>query len=170
MENEWYIYKVTIRNQLTSLLPTMFFNVILLFIFIYLEFNLIAIFFTLLFFILIDTLPTILVHLNYLKHNGNLVLKINPKKKSLIYITTHDSFEYKFDDILLIEYIRSSTFHSGKFSFGQYRYCRFLFKDKKRLVITSLMIKNIDQIFEDLFGRKIECSGKKILCFIDEGD
>jgi hypothetical protein len=146
-------FKITLRQQILMLLPLILKNGIafgIMYYFIGMELHTLIIVF-LIFFIL-DILPTLIVHIQYLFKNWKSVLTINNENKKLTYVSRFDNLEYSFDDILSFQHIASYGGGTGVYSFGEYRYFKILFKDNKQIIITCLMINNIKTTLEKLLG------------------
>src|ERR1700722_16265185 len=60
-----------------------------------------------LFFFLVDVVPTILVHVQYLKENWRAALDINKELKTLSYKSPKISLEYHFGDIVSLLQVSS---------------------------------------------------------------
>lgn len=102
-------------------------------------------------FFLFDILPTIIVHVQYLKANWEAVLIINREHQTLTYTGPQGSLSYHFSDIAGLE--RVVSYGDGAwYSFSEYRYYRIIFLDGKQIVITSLMIPDIQFTLERNFG------------------
>ncbi len=116
-------------------------------------------------FLLIDTLPTLIVHTQYwLKNHGSTFI-IDTQTKELMYGMPKKQVSYSFNDISLLQYFRSLGKGSGWHSFGEYRYYKIIFKDKTEIVITCLMINDIENTLEMLLRMKAERHAK-VLCLI----
>lgn len=102
---------------------------------------------------LLDILPTLLVHCQYLIRNWGATLIINKDLETVKYISSSENLTYKFEDIDHLEHIASYG-GGGWYSFGQYRYFKIVFKDGKSVIVTCLMVKDIKLIFETLLGIK----------------
>jgi hypothetical protein len=156
-------FKVTIKNQLAQLsgLISVYLAIGVMF---YLFFGLslrppIAYIFMAMF--LFDILPTLLVHIQYYKANMGVVLDIDKQLRRIGYITTNGVFSYRFDEIEF--FVRCDSRLSGGWnSFSGYRYYKIIFRDKREIYITSLMIRRIKYVLEPLLGRKPDVKGRLI--------
>ena len=72
-----------------------------------------------------------------------------------------------FDDLLSFHYVASygAGKNTGYYSFGDYRFCKFIFKDNIEVIITCLMVNNIQNNIESLLGIKAD-KKLKIFAFI----
>src|SRR5688500_16226859 len=105
-----YIFKSSLKQQLILLTPALIkYGVVIgayLFFFgfhmqtpIYL--------YAFLFFFLIDLLPTIILHVQYLKENSKAVLLVNRQTQKIVYKKSHKTVTYAFHDIIDFQYIAS---------------------------------------------------------------
>lgn len=110
-----------------------------------------------LWFILADILPTILVHIQYYKANRGVTFEIYREIRELRYTTENENLTYKFDDI--VSFVQVISYGAGGwFSFRDYRYFEIVFKDEKRIFVTSLLIKDIKYVLE---GYLLRAANKK---------
>ena len=108
------------------------------------------------FLFLIDILPTIVVHIQYLVKNWRSVLTIDTEKKILRYERSGTSLERSFDQINSMHYYGSYGRGSGVYSFESYRYVRIVLNDGSQIIITCLMVNNVEKRLEGLTGIKME--------------
>ena len=107
-----------------------------------------------LFFFIFDILPALILHLQYLHENLGSSLIINKADEKILYQKRHFVNRQSFDDIVSFELISSfggGRFNAGWYAFGEYRYCRISFKDNSKMIITCLMINDINNTLESLF-------------------
>ena len=114
----------------------------------------------------IDILPTIIVHTQYWLKNHKAIFKINTVSKELSYEIPEKNLRYSFADIASLEYYWNFGKGSGWNSFGQYRYYKIIFKDNTQIVITCLMINDIENTLEILLRMEAE-KHEKVLCLIE---
>ncbi len=163
-----YIFKTTLKQQIILLAHLLFIWVALILGIVYIlksRLDNIAAFYTFLFVFLTDTLPTIIVHTQYWLKNRNVILILNTGMKELVCKTPIKQFKYSFSDIISMDYYRNLGKGSGWNSFSMYRYYRIVFKDKTEVVITCLMINDIENTLEMLLRIKAE-RHSKLLCLI----
>jgi hypothetical protein len=148
------VFKLTIRNQLNALtnlfirwmiiFPLLWFGV-------HMHFQSAVDIGLYLLFFLIDMLPTLLVHIQYVRWNWKAKLIVNRESASLRYQSPTQVLEYKFEDITLLQHVA----HPGsgvRFSFGGYRYFKIGFKDGEEIMVTWLMMPDIAYRMEMLLG------------------
>jgi hypothetical protein len=116
-------------------------------------------------FSIIDTLPALIVFIQYWLKNRRSVLTIDTDKRNLLYETPAQQFAYSFDDISNLDYYRALGKGSGMHAFGEFRYYRLTFKDKTEIIVTCIMIGHIEYIFESLLGIKAERHAE-LVCFL----
>lgn len=170
MESYIYKYQITLKQQFIILTPVIF----IITFFIGYGFYLFSInnldnkayIFVFIFYFLIDMLPTIIVHIQYWIKNHGVIFIINTETKELHYKTSQKQLKYSFNDIASLQYYRSLGKNSGWHSFGQYRYYKIIFTDKTEIVITCLMINNIENTLEMLL-RIVAEKHTKVLCLIE---
>jgi hypothetical protein len=94
-----------------------------------------------------DIVPTLLVHIQYYRANKDAVLDINRELRTISYETPRETLSYHFDDIG--SFVRVDSWGAGAwYSFAEYRYYKITFTDKKEIIITSLMIRDIKSVLE----------------------
>jgi len=108
------------------------------------------------FLFLIDILPTIVVHIQYLIKNWKCVLTIDTEKRILRYGRPGTSREYSFDGIHSLHYYVSYGRGTGVYSFESYRYVRIILNDGSQIIITCLMVNKIEKRLEQLTGIEME--------------
>lgn len=162
-----YRYKVTLRQQLTLLFPmiVLYIGLIIGGYLLAFRFDRLAVVITFLFFFFIDTLPTIIVHVQYWIKNHDAVLILDTGTKELSYESKKQHLKYSFSYICSLQYYRPYGKGSGWHSFGQYRYYKIIFNDKTELNITCLMINDIENTIEMLLRMKAE-KHFKLVCVI----
>ena len=146
-------FRITIKQQILMLLPLILKNGILFGVLIYFfgaEPKIIIIIF--LIFFLLDILPTIILHIQYLFKNRKATLIVDKEKRKLTYINRSENLEYSFDEILFIQHFASYGGGTGVYSFGEYKYFMIKFKNDKQIIITCLMINNIKKRLELLLN------------------
>ena len=115
--------------------------------------------------LILDTLPSILLHINYYKANNGVTLTIN-KDENLLFYDSKDRFiESSLSKISCICLILSTVYYTGRHSFGQYRYCKIVLIDGTEIVINCLMINDIENTLVDLLDVK-PLVERRLLCFI----
>ncbi len=118
-----------------------------------------------LFLFLFYLLPTIALHVQYFSRNKTTFLKIDKDKK--LFSISNDGIEsiFNFSDIKKIKFFGSYGKGTGLYSFGEYRYCEIILNDKLGLIITCLMVNNIETRLKDEFGIELE-KKYKVFAFI----
>ena len=110
-------------------------------------------------FSLIDLLPLFILHIQYYIRNKNSILTINRTDRFFIYKEKEAEKLFHFNEILFIKCITSygnGKISPGWYSFGQYRYCKIGLKNHEEIIITSLMVPDIDQTLEWMLGIRAE--------------
>jgi hypothetical protein len=102
-------------------------------------------------FFILDILPALLVHFQYLSKNNGAVLTIDRTSHDLTYKNDTLDFKYQFGDIEAMEHVASYGGGSW-YSFSEYRYFKIQFKDKNEIYVTCLMISDIKNVLETILG------------------
>jgi len=103
-------------------------------------------------FVILDILPTLLVHIQYYQANKGAVLDIDSTLHRIRYVIAKQTLTYNFEDIE--SFVRMDSWGTGIwYSFAEYRYYKLTFTDKNEIIVTSLMIKNIEYVLEPLLNR-----------------
>jgi len=161
-------FTVTTKQQLLLLTHVFFTNACLILGSLYiLKISLLSLGFMIVFalFFFIDTLPTIILHIQYWIKNGDAILVVDTESKQLTYEQFNKRLSYCFGDIDHLEYYRSYGKGSGWNSFGQYRFYKVIFRDNAQIIVTCLMINNIENTFEMLI-RMNSTKHFKVLCLV----
>ena len=169
MGNYIYKFKIETKQQVIILMPMITFWILIVIIRIYFsKYPLLSIGFIIIFPIifLIDSLPAIIMHIQYLLKNRKSVLILNTESKELIFESQgKEKLAYSFNDIISLDYYRSYGKGSGWHAFGQYRYYKITFIDKKEIIITCLMINDIENTIEMLL-RMGATKHVRLVCFL----
>ena len=162
-----HIFKNSIQQQIRLLFPLVFLYFLIIAASYFFKFNLNnkGFLYVLIFILLADTLPTIIVHIQYLIANSGAILQINTESKEILYKTSKITVEKPFSDIISFKYYRSYAKRSGWHSFGQYRYYKIIFTDKTKIVITCLLINDIENTLENLLRLSAE-KRVRLVCFL----
>ena len=169
MESHIYRYKITLKQQAILLSHMVIIWIGLMVGCVYLlkiNLNNIAFIYIAIFCLLIDTIPTVILHTQYWIKNHEVVFLINTDVKELQYETPTKQLKYSFTDITSLQYYRNLGKGSGWNSFGEYRYYKIIFNDEIEIIITCLMINDIENTLEMLLCMKAE-EHAKLLCLIE---
>lgn len=110
---------------------------------------------TLIFFI-IDILPTLIIHIQYLIANHHSILEIDTSQKVLIYISPKKNVIYPFQEIKSLIYFNNYGNNTGFYSFAEYKFFRIIFNDGNFINVTCLMMKNIKNELPQLLNIQSE--------------
>lgn len=160
-------FKITLKQQMIILFPAFFVNVFLIVgSFYVMKFSITDFMIGYTFYFFIDMLPTIILHIQYWFKNHGAILNIDTDADNISYEKSNRQYQYSFSDIEALHYYRNLGKGSGWNSFGQYRYYKIIFHDRNEIVITCLMINNIENTLEGLLKMKAETHAK-LLCLIE---
>lgn len=116
------------------------------------------------FIFIFDTLPSIVLHLQYLARNKKVELIIK-KDGSITYKRFNKTINFSVDDINCLQYFVSYGRKTGVYSSAIYRYYKIILNDKTELIITCLMMNDIENTLEMLIHMKGE-KQLKFICFL----
>ena len=153
-------FKITINQQLLILFPFLSINfvVILGYYLIFREDPINALIVLLFLFVfIINVLPVLILHLQYLIKNWKSILKIDTEKSLIIYQKDKNSLKYSFNDIETLKFYATHGHISKRgsslwYTFDPYRFYKITFRDQEEIIITCLMINNIENTLEQLLG------------------
>ncbi len=114
---------------------------------------------------LFDTLPALILHVQYLNKNYKAEFSINTIDRTFSYLSKQEEKKYSFSEIKLLEYYVSYARKTGIYSFARYRYYKIVLTNGDVIVVTCLMINDIENTIESLLRIKAE-KELKVLCFI----
>lgn len=120
-----------------------------------------------LFLLVFSTIPTLCLHIQYYLKNRQAVFSIDCQSETLFYVQKNVSLHYHFNDIKKIERVASYGKGTGVYSFSEYRYYNIILNDDTKIVITCLMINDIEKTLKNLLKREIE-KKFKLLAFISK--
>jgi len=151
------VYRITLKQQLLLLTPAIiiygFLGAVYLFFF---GLSLPTPIYLYAFLVLfgIDLLPASILHIQYLVKNSKAELIINRQTRRISYSNGTENLDYCFDDLRELYCVASygGGRNTGYYSFGDYRFCKLIFKDDVEIVITCLMVNNIQHTLESLLG------------------
>jgi hypothetical protein len=138
------IHRITIFRHLKFLFRAIFVLLCIIGIFIYEIFwggNIKSIEIIMIVVFMIGVLPSLILHVNYLKVNGNQKLKIDLHKQELLLLDKEWS-TIKFKDINYIEIHQVETVRSIPYS--KYYYYKIIKHDDSSIIITCLLIDNLN--------------------------
>jgi hypothetical protein len=163
-----YKFTVTLKQQLLLLIqPVCAYIFILTGLYLYsheLSFRTSEI--AIIFIFLSDTLPALILHVQYLLKNSGTLLFIDEVNRTVTYENSNNKVEHiTFNDIDSLEYYVSSVRNTGIYSFARYRFFKMILKNGNELIITCLMVNDIQNTLELLLHSKAE-KKLKIICFI----
>lgn len=107
------------------------------------------------FFFIVNLLPVLILHLQYLGINNNSIFILNIPDKKLVYQRKGRHIDADFAEIESLQYYGSYGRNSW-YTFGEYEFCKILLSNKKEIIITSLMMKEVKANLENKFSLKAE--------------
>jgi hypothetical protein len=167
-----YKYKISIKQQLLLLWQPIFpFLIVIGVGKYYFGFSLseTPFYFTCGFIFITDTIPALILHIQYLINNLGSELIIDTENRKLLYKKINGNINndiyYQFSDIKSLKYYASFGRSSGVNSFARYRYCKIFLVNKNEIVITCLMINDIENTLEKVLHIKPE-KEFRFYCFV----
>ncbi|MEI7494559.1 MAG: hypothetical protein WCJ92_08215 [Alphaproteobacteria bacterium] len=158
-------YRVSSGNQLSMLSSLILSSTILISISVYNWGYTIPTYVVLVIILLTSIIPTFIVHYQYLKVNRGLEISIDIDNRIIEFFNKGIISSYSFDDIKQLT--STSSYGGGSwYSFGDYKYCKLVMKDKKCYIITCLLIKNLEDNFISVLGID-ETKNLKLLALLD---
>ena len=126
-----YTFKITMKQQV-SLLSQMIISwpILLILVLCFSKFTLRSNVWVFIILFFIDTLPTLILHLQYYLYNRCALLTVNSEIRILNYKTPKREINFSFDEIINLDYYRCYGKGSGWHSFGMYRYYKIEFINK----------------------------------------
>jgi len=107
-------------------------------------------------FFIIDILPTLILHIQYLIANYHAILEIDTSQKILIYSSPKKNVTYPFQKIKSLIYFNNYGNNTGFYSFAEYKFFRIIFNDGNFINVTCLMMKNIKNELPQLLNIQSE--------------
>ena len=104
-----------------------------------------------------DTLPALILHIQYLVTNKSSLFVIDRVKQTVFYKSSRIATgEIPFNAIKSLEYHVSYGRSTGVYSFARYRYYKINLNKSEGFVITCLMVNDIENTLEKLLQMKAE--------------
>ena len=117
------------------------------------------------FFLIIDTIPSLILHFQYLFHEANAEISLSMKNKSLTYIKKGIQYSYKLDDITRFDYYDSFGAGTGFYSAAEYCFYKITFSDSRQIIVTVLRTPNFKKSILPLIQVKEE-KNMRLFCFL----
>lgn len=108
------------------------------------------------FIFIIDTLPAIILHIQYLVNEIGVKIAISQENKILLYTKSGTTTLLKFEDIIKFESFKCYAGGAGWNSWAEYEFYRITFSESKKIVITNFRVPNIENIIKNINDIKIE--------------
>jgi hypothetical protein len=157
-------FQVTLKQQLLVLIPFIFINTLLVLGYFLilgsypvqaLEFGIIS------FLFITSVLPVIILHIQYLYYNNNAVLNFEKETGRITFKNGETKYVFFREDILVFKYYATTGYftdrdYSAWYSFCPYRFYKIILNNGTEIIITCLMINDIDYTFEEMIGLKAE--------------
>ena len=159
-----YLFKVSLKQQILVLIPFFGINAGLAIVYFAIARNYpltLPLYLVILFFFLLNVLPVLLLHFQYLSKNWKATLEIDTRKQ-LIRYTNHDETKIvSFHNISELKYFATHGHISTKgsslfYTFDPYRYYSIKSNDGTTIIVTCLMINDLENSLEPLIGIKAE--------------
>lgn len=100
--------------------------------------------------LLIDILPTIMLHLQYTYFSTGIVGKVDVDSQSIVYSEKNIRHTYSFADISQVTCHSSYGRKSYVLSFTGYAYCLVTFTDGRKLIIPNLIFPDVTDVLPEL--------------------
>jgi hypothetical protein len=155
-------YTITAKRQLSYLtLPSLYLLFCLLLSYLFFGWTLYFILLPVIVFA-IDTLPALVLHIQYLFKNFDSTLILDRNTNRMTYRKGNTCLKYDFQDICQIIKVHSSTspYTNGRNSFTNYFYHKFIFKDGVDIIATCLLADDLEVILSLIYNKKVETSFK----------
>ena len=159
------IFKVTFRQQVLMLFYLILVNSILVSLCIYKFGWRLAIYWIIAIELVIDIIPTLIVHFQYLYQNSGLTLTVDFDNKYHEFDKKGAISKYSFLDISRL--IRTSSYGRGTgwYSFAEYRYYKIIFNNNDKFIVTCLLVNNIEKNLIVKLGHEEE-KKLKVVAFV----
>lgn len=107
------------------------------------------------FFLMVNLLPVLILHTQYLIENKEVELIIDKKDRRITYKKNGKFLEANFSDIVELSYC-SSYGRGSWYTFADYEFCKISFSNKTEIFVTCLLMKNVKNTLEDLLDTKAD--------------
>jgi hypothetical protein len=105
----------------------------------------------------LDTLPALILHIQYFLANKSSLFVIDKVKRTILYKSSRmNTGEVSFNAIKSLEYHVSYGRSTGVYSFARYRYYKINLNNSDKFIITCLMINDIENTLPMLLEIKAE--------------
>lgn len=113
----------------------------------------------------VQALPTLMLHFQYLRHDSGCELLVDLNTRIVSYSNATTSVEFAFDDIKQLQFCVSFGRHTGVYSFAFHRYFKIILHNGAEVIITCLMMNDIENTLPLLLKNNFE-EKPKVFCFL----
>ncbi len=117
------------------------------------------------FLFVLDTLPVIILHIQYWLKNRNAIFYIDFQKRKIIYEFKNSEISGYFEDIISFSSYTGFAPKYGFQSMEDYKYCKIELRNKEIIYLTILMIPDVQRTLETTLKIKPELH-RKYMCLI----
>jgi hypothetical protein len=103
-----------------------------------------------------NVIPSVILHINYYRHDKDKVLIINKSKELLIIVENNKAKEIPFNEIAYLEKLRPGIIIGSIVSHGYYYYCINL-KSGKSHNISGFLIQRLEKKLTGISFDDVEC-------------
>lgn len=101
---------------------------------------------------ILDTLPAIIVHLQYLAHEYKVKIEISEQEKKLFYFNKGQIKIYDLKELTKLESYLSYAGGSGVNAWSEYEFYRISFLNGEQLIVTNLRTPNFGKEIANITG------------------
>lgn len=114
---------------------------------------------------IIGILPVTILHVQYWLVNKKSVLTIDINDNTIQYQSGSENFKFSAEDILKITLYTSYGRNTGWYTFSGYRYFKINLKNSTEIIITCLMVNDIEYLIKSQLRANID-KEFRIICFL----
>ncbi len=156
---------MTFKQQLLMIIPAFLTFSVLGFLYIYTTKNSIFLLYFGLGIFIIDTLPALIPHIQYYLKNKDSYLIIDQEKNIIILKTKGTTIQTSLNDIIELQHYASYGGGTGFYAMGEYRFYRLVLNGNKDIIITCLMVNDIENTLEPALKMKAK-KIMRLVCFL----
>lgn len=120
--------------------------------------------FGIIFIFVIDTLPALLVHFQYLIHEVDVDISVNEQTSMLVYRKKKETKEWSLDTITKLESYYSYGAGTGWYSMAEYEFYRITFSDNQEIIVTNIRSPNFEKVIKSHTSLTPE-KKMRLICF-----
>jgi len=112
-----------------------------------------------------DSLPALLLHLQYFLYESNAKIELNETYKKIIYSRKGRIKSFDLTELIKFETCSSFGGGTGYYAWAEYNYYRIIFSNGEQLIVTNFRVPNFEKLIKNITGLSPD-KKLKFFCFL----